>query len=167
MDFVKNFFNDYGYSFLMMIITGAVIALILELTIKMALNWLENKLAGHEKALAIVAAVRIGLIQTVTWLMVACFTNLIVSNMPLPGGVVFYPVWLCLVYIIQYVFSVFGIKGLIALIKRRAQKAEEKANEPKPEKKDPLEGMTKVSDNLWTDGNGGYFILKGRKVVKV
>lgn len=166
MDFVKNFFNDYGYSFLMMVITGAVIALILELTIKKALNWLEGKLAGHEKALSIVAAVRIGLIQTTTWLMVACFTKLISENMPLPGGAVLYPVWLCLMYIIQFVFSVFGIKGIIALMKRRAEKAVEKADEKK-EEKDPLEGLTKISDNLYTDNNGAYFMLKGKKVVKV
>lgn len=162
METIKSFFSDYGYSFLMMVVIGAVVALILELTIKKALDWLEAKLEGHDKALALLAAVRAALIQCVTWLMVACFTKLLVDNMPLPAGAVFYPVWLLLVYIIQYVFSMYGLKGLLKLIKDRSEREpkvkEEK--EPKPKKVNPVEGFTKISHNCYKDTATGLFYNK-------
>ena len=160
METIKAFFADYGYSFLMMVVIGFVVAIITEITIKKAFNWLEKKVDGHEKTLAAVAAARTVGIQLVTWLQVIAFTKLLVANMPLPGGAVFYPIWLCLIYIIQYVFSMYGLKGILEAIRNRADR-EPKVKEPK---KDPLEGLTKLNDKLYTDGQGNYFTAKGKKL---
>ena len=163
MDTFKAFFAEYGYSFLMMVVIGFVIAIITEITLKKALNWLEGKLAGHDRLVAILNFVRTILIQCVTWIMVICFTKLLVETMPLPGNGIMWPVWLCLVYIIQYVFSMYGIKGILNALKKQA----EKEPKQKESEKDPLEGLRKISDNLYTDDKGGYFQLKKGKAVKV
>ena len=165
MDTIKAFFADYGYSFLMMVVIGFVIALITEITIKKALNWLEEKVKGHARLVAIVNVIRTVALQCATWVMVVAFTKLLVETMPLPGNGIMWPVWICLVYIIQYVFSMYGIKGLLAALKKHAEKkAQPKEKEPE---KDPLEGLRKISDNLYTDDKGGYFQLKKGKAVKV
>ena len=163
METIKAFFADYGYSFLMMVVIGFVIAIITEITLKKALNWLEGKLAGHDKLIAVVQIIRTISIQCATWLMVIAFTSLLVKTMPLPGNGILLPVWLCLIYIIQYVFSMYGIKGILSIAKKHAEK-EPKQKEPE---KDPLEGLTFVADGLYTDGKGNYYHLKGKKVVKV
>lgn len=160
MDTIKAFFADYGYSFLMMVVIGFVVALITEITIKKAIAWLEKKVEGHEKTLAIVAVGKTVAIQMATWIQVIVFTRLLVNTMPLPGNAVFYPVWLCLVYIIQYVFSMYGLKGILEALKNRAEK-QPKVKEPK---KDPLEGLTKLNDKLYTDNQGNYFTAKGKKI---
>lgn len=164
METIKAFFSDYGYSFLMMVVIGAVVALILELTVKKALDWLKAKLEGHDKALTLLAAVRAALIQCVTWLLVACFTKLLVDNMPLPAGAVFYPVWLLLVYIIQYIFSMYGIKGLLELIKSRSGR-EPKEKEEKPRKTNPVEGYVKIGHNCYKDpATGNFYNRKGERL---
>lgn len=166
METIKAFFADYGNSFLMMVVIGFVIAIITEITLKKAINWLESKLAGHDHIIAVVNVIKTVLIQCVTWSMVIAFTRLLVDTMPLPGNGIMWPVWICLVYIFQYVFSMYGIKGILSALKKHAEKEPKKPVEKEP-KKDPLEGLTKVSDHLYTDGNGNYFQLKGKKVVKV
>lgn len=128
MEVIKNFFNDYGYSFLMMVIIGAVVALILELTVKKAIVWLEEKLAGNAKALALVAALKTVAIQVVTWTLVVSFLNGLIECMDLPGTKVLYPVWLCLEYVIQYLFSCWGIKGLQEFAAKRIERAEARAD---------------------------------------
>ena len=160
MDTIKAFFADYGYSFLMFVVIGFVVAIITEITIKKALNWLEGKLGEHEKLVALVNAVRTVLVQCVVWLMVIAFTKLVVDNMSLPGGTVLYPVWLCLVYIIQYVFSMYGIKGVLSAIKRHREKAAEPKPEPEKEILSPVPG----TNNLYTNSKGEYVDRKGRKV---
>ena len=163
METIKAFFADYGYSFLMMVVIGFVIALITEITVKKAIAWLEEKFEGHERLLALVRIAKIVAIQFATWVMVIAFTKLLVENMPLPANKVFYPVWIFLVYVIQFLFSCWGIKGVQNLIAKKA----EKALEPKPEKpakKDPVEGMIKLSDNLYTDGQNHYFNRKGKQL---
>lgn len=155
MEIVKSFCNDYGYSFLMLVIAGAVIAILIEITVKKVFDWLEPKF--DEKGKKILSAIRGAVIQACTWTLTVMFTRLIVDNMPLPGGKVFLIIWIPAVYIIQYVFSMYGIKGIINSAKNRVKKE-------KPVKKDPLEGLQKLSDNLYTDGKGGYFTAKGKKI---
>lgn len=156
METVKNFCNDYGYSFLMLVIAGAVIAIIIEITVKKVFDWLEPKF--DEKGKKVLAIVKAAVIQILTWALVVMFTSIIVKNMPLPGGQVFLIIWVPFVYIVQYVFSMYGIKGLI----RAAENHARKALAPKPEKKDPLEGLQKLSENCYTDGQGHYFTAKGK-----
>lgn len=111
----------------MMVIIGAVVALILEITVKKAFVWLESKLADSDKAVKLAAAFKAFTIQAITWAMVVAFTDILVENMPLPGGAVFLPVWLALVYVIQYLFSCWGIKGLQDFGVKRIARAEARA----------------------------------------
>jgi len=134
METIKAFFGAYGDSFLMMVVIGFVIAIILEITVKKAIEWLEKKFEGKERVLSALKFIKIVLIQAGTWFMVIKFTMLLVNNMPLPANKALYPVWVCLVYIIQYLFSCWGIKGVINLIKKRAEKRQAKADEKAIEK---------------------------------
>lgn len=156
MDTIKAFFAEYGYSFLMLVVIGFVTALITEITVKKALNWLEEQLG--EKGKKILAIVRIVAIQFVTWGQVIIYTKILVDHMPLPGGKVFYIIWMFLVYIIQYIFSMFGIKGILEII------ANNKKKEPKQkkEKTDPVAGMEQVDEGVYFDGQHYYNRKGGR-----
>ena len=157
MDTIKAFFAEYGYSFFMMVVIGFVTAIITEITVKKALNWLEQQVG--EKGKKILAVVRIVVIQLATWGQVILYTHILVKNMPLPGGKVFYIIWMFLVYIIQYVFSMFGIKGILELI----SKLKNKQPKPKREKFDPVAGMEKLDENVYFDGSA-YYNKKGVKL---
>ena len=159
METIKAFFAEYGYSFLMMVVIGFVTAIITEITIKKALNWLEEHLG--DKGKKILAVARVVAIQLATWGQVILYTHILVKNMPLPGGKVFYVVWMFLVYIIQYLFSMYGIKGILEAIAKKAEK--EKQPKVKKEKLDPVAGMQQLSDNLFTDGVN-YYTKKGQKL---
>lgn len=157
MDTIKAFFAEYGYSFFMMVVIGFVTAIITEITVKKALNWLEQQVG--EKGKKILAVVRIVVIQLATWGQVILYTHILVKNMPLPGGKVFYIIWMFLVYIIQYVFSMFGIKGILELI----SKLKNKQPKVKKEKFDPVAGMEKLDENVYFDGSA-YYNKKGVKL---
>ena len=157
MDTIKAFFAEYGYSFFMMVVIGFVTAIITEITVKKALNWLEQQVG--EKGKKILAVVRIVVIQLATWGQVILYTHILVKNMPLPGGKVFYIIWMFLVYIIQYVFSMFGIKGILELI----SKLKNRQPKPKREKFDPVAGMEKLDENVYYDG-ASYYNKKGVKL---
>ena len=159
METIKAFFAEYGYSFLMMVVIGFVTAIITEITIKKALSWLEEQVG--DKGKKILAVARVVAIQIATWGQVILYTHILVKNMPLPGGKVFYVVWMFLVYIIQYLFSMYGIKGILEAIAKKAEK--EKQPKVKKEKFDPVAGMQQLSDNLFTDGVG-YYTKKGQKL---
>ena len=154
MDTIKAFFAEYGYSFFMMVVIGFVTAIITEITVKKALNWLEQQVG--EKGKKILAVVRIVVIQLATWGQVILYTHILVKNMPLPGGKVFYIIWMFLVYIIQYVFSMFGIKGILELI----SKLKNRQPKVKKEKFDPVAGMEKLDENVYFDGSA-YYTKKG------
>ena len=161
MDMIKNFFAEYGSSFLVLVVTSFVIAMLTEITIKKAFEWLEQKLAG--KKWVLVAKV-VG-IQVFTWVLTLWFTKLLVAGLPFPGSAVLYPVWICLVYLLQYLFSCWGIKGFLAWLKKRAErKAEKKAEEAALEAAKPQLMKVAGSDNLYTDGQGHYFDAKGRRM---
>ena len=157
MDTIKAFFEEYGYSFFMMVVIGFVTAIITEITVKKALNWLEQQVG--EKGKKILAVVRIVVIQLATWGQVILYTHILVKNMPLPGGKVFYIIWMFLVYIIQYVFSMFGIKGILELI----SKPKHRQPKVKKEKFDPVAGMEKLDENVYFDGTA-YYNKKGVKL---
>lgn len=157
MDTIKAFFAEYGYSFFMMVVIGFVTAIITEITVKKALNWLEQQVG--EKGKKILAVVRIVVIQLATWGQVILYTHILVKNMPLPGGKVFYIIWMFLVYIIQYVFSMFGIKGILELI----SKLKNRQPKVKKEKFEPVAGMEKLDENVYFDGTA-YYNKKGVKL---
>lgn len=118
-DVIKSFFAAYGWSFLILIGMGFLIAFLCEVAIKKSIEWLEKKWEGKTKLLQILQAAKIIVIQIFTWGLSFWCASILQKGMPLPGGGVLFPFWVGLIYFVQYVFSMFGIKGIIA---RRAQK---------------------------------------------
>lgn len=161
MEMIKNFFEAYGISFLVLVITSFVIAMLTEITIKKAFEWLEEKLSG--KKWVLVAKV-VG-IQVFTWTLTLWFSKLLVAGLPFPGSAVLFPVWICLVYLLQYLFSCWGIKGFLAWLKKRAEKKAEKAAEAAAiEAAKPQLIKVVGSDKLYTDGQGHYFDARGNRL---
>lgn len=112
MDFLDVFLKQYGTTFGMMVLVGLVVALLIEFTIKKSFSWLEKKLEGKDKALSIVATIKAFLIQLAAWVLIVWFLNLLLGALPFPGSRALYPIWLCLEYVIQFVFSCAGFKGI-------------------------------------------------------
>lgn len=163
MEFVRNFFVLYGFSFLMMVIIGAVIALLLEITVKKAFAWLEAKLG--EKGQKVLSAVKIAMIQVLTWTLVIFSTHLVVESMPLPGSKVFSFFWAAFIYIVQYIFSCWGIKGIQSFIAKKNARAEARRDaKAKAEANRPVLNKVLGTDNLYTDEEGRYCDSKGRRL---
>lgn len=160
MDFIKNFADQYGVSFLVLVVISFVIAMLTEVTIKKAFEWLEKKLDGKKW----IAIAKIVGIQLFTWALTIWFSALLVAGLPFPGSKVLFPVWLCLVYFLQYLFSCWGIKGFLDWLKKRAQrKAEKKAEKEALEAAKPQLVKVAGTENLYTDGQGHYYDAKGRR----
>lgn len=160
--FLEEFLSNYGVSFLVMVFIGFGIAFLIELGVKKAFKWLEEKLAGKDKMLAILNIAKMSVIFIVTIVLTLVSTHIIMKGgLPLPGNAALAPFWFLFIYIVQYVFSMYGIKGILGLKNR--EKAE-KPKKEKPAKKDPLEGLTKLSANCYTDNNGHYFNKKGKEI---
>lgn len=134
---IGSFIETYGWSFLILVGMGLLIAILCEAIIKKSCDWLAEKWAGNQKLLNILNAARIILIQLFCWGMSVWFGVILVKGMPLPGGKILLPFWVGLIYGVQYFFSMVGIKGLIEWKKSR----EAKKHEPKPEP-EPKEILT-------------------------
>lgn len=153
---VQSFLQAYGVSFLVMVFIGFGIAFIVELGVKKAFAWLEEKLAGREKLLALLDMIKMAAIFVVTLGLAAISTAIIIKGeLPLPGNKYMAPFWFLFIYIFQYIFSMYGIKGILKL-KDRPKK--EKA--PKEKKVNPVEGYTKISRNCFKDPATGLFFNK-------
>ncbi len=76
------------------------------------------------------------------------------------------PFWFGIIYLCQYIFSMYGIKALFK-IKDREPK-EKKVREPKQKKEkkpNPVEGMKKISRNCYKDeATGSFYDRKGNKL---
>lgn len=155
MDFVKSFFDQYGISFIMMVVLGFVIAFVTEIAIKKTFDWLTKKL-GNKAWLPVAKA---AFIQVFAITQTVIYTRLLISVLPLPGGIVLCPVWICLVYLIQYAWSLLGFGRFIEWLKARAEKkaaikAYEEATRPVLT---PIAGhkdIYKNADGIIVDKNG-------------
>lgn len=165
MEVIKSFFSDYGYSFIMMVIMGAVIALTLEITVKSAFAWLGEKFKDNQKVLGNLTIAKTFTIQAYVWVCVIKFTLILMETMPLPGNKALLPVWLGMIYVLQYIFSYYGLKGLLNFSEKRLEKAEaraaakavEAANRPKLT---PVEGIK----GLYRNEAGAFVNAKGELV---
>ena len=157
---VENFLSAYGSSFLVMVLAGLLIAVIIELAVKKAFTWLEERF-GDVKWLDIS---KMSVIFIVTIALSAISTKLImVGELPLPGNRALAPFWFGIIYFAQYVFSMYGIKALFRI--REREPRERKAKEPKPKKVNPVEGMKKISRNCYKDeATGSFYDRKGNKL---
>ena len=142
MDSIKAFFDVYGWGLVGLIGSGLIIALLVEIIIKNPVKWLEDKWADHPRLLALLQGAKMVFTQIVAWTLCVWFSQLVCKALPLPGAETLLPIWVALAYIAQYIFSCFGIKGLLEWFKRR----KEKKAEPKEEKvEEPKEVLTKTA----------------------
>lgn len=154
---VENFLNNYGTAFLMMAVAGLIIALVIELAVKNAFAWLEKKFDGKDKVLDALNIAKMSVIFVLTIALTAASTKILMAGgLQFPGNKALAPIWFAVIYFCQYGFSVYGIKSLLGLKDREPKQ--------KKERKDPLEGLQKLSDNCYTDGAGNYFNKKGKKL---
>lgn len=150
---VENFINAYGTSFLVMVAYGFIIAFIAELGIKKAFEWLEEKL-GKKDYLAIAKMVVIFLF-TIVGSYIA--TKLLMkSDLPLPGNSVMALIWYFVIYVSQFVFSMFGIKNILHV---KDNPKTEKI--PKKKKASPVAGMQKIAHNVYRDANDNLYRKNG------
>ena len=157
---IGNFFRDYGSSFLLMVLAGLLIAIIIELAVKKAFAWLEERF-GDVKWLDIS---KMSVIFIVTIALSAISTKLImVGELPLPGNRALAPFWFGIIYFAQYIFSMYGIKALFRI--KEKEPKEKKVKEPKPKKVNPVEGMKKISRNCYKDETtGSFYDRKGNRL---
>ena len=155
-----DFFKAYGGSFLLMVVAGFLIAAVTELGIKKAFNWLEEKL-GDKPYLSIA---RIAVIVLFTMFATAYSVVLMFKGeLPLPGNKALAPFWFAIIYFIQWVFSMKGIKGILR-IKDRPKK-EKPAKEPKEKKVSPVEGYIKIAKNCYKDpATDKFYNKKGEQL---
>ena len=153
---VKSFLDAYGLSIALMVIVGLIIAFIVELAVKNAFDWLEKQTGINVKVLKIS---RISVIFLITMgLTIASTVIILKGGVPLPGNSALAPIWFMLIYICQYVFSMFGIKNILGIKDKKKEPTTDK------EKKDPLAGLQQVSKKVWTDGNGNYYNKRGKQI---
>lgn len=154
---IKSFFEAYGTSFILMAFAGFLIAFIVELGVKEAFAYLEEKI-GDKPYLQIA---KMSVIFVVTMGLTGVCTSLIMkSGVPLPGNKALAPFWFSVIYLCQFFFSMKGIKTILK-IKDRPKK-EKQPKEPKPKKVSPVEGMEKVAHNVYRDAQGNLFDKKGK-----
>jgi hypothetical protein len=150
VEFLKAFWRNYGTSVIMMLVTGLAVAFVTELAVKKTFKWLEKKL-GNKAWMPVAKCVAI---QVFAIGQVVIYTKLLVSALPFPGGVVLYPIWLTLEYLIQYAWSLLGfgkfVEWIASVVKKRSEakairKAEEEANKPVLT---PIEGHKDIFKNV-------------------
>ena len=157
---VGSFLEAYGSSFAMMIIAGLLIALFVEYAVKKAFAWLEEKF-GDVKWLD---TAKVSAIFAVTVIFSVIATRLLfIGELPLPGNKALAPFWFGIIYFCQYIFSMYGIKGLLNLKDRDPK--EKAPKEPKPKKVNPVEGFKKISRNCYKDeATGIFYDRKGNRL---
>lgn len=163
---VEGFLTNYGASFLMMVIAGFCVALVVELSVKKAFIWLEEKLAGKDKVLAALDVAKMSVIFLVTLILTFVSVKLLlVSEMALPGNKALAPFWFVIIYLAQYIFSMYGIKGLLKWLKTPVEEKEPKVKKEKPKKVNPVEGFTRISRNCYKDpATGKFYDKKGNQL---
>ena len=103
MDFIKPFWDDYGYSLIMLLGYGILIAVFIEIAAKKVFASMVEKAEGvkKEKLVRIKAAV-----SAICGALFSVFgAYAVIKGMPLPGGVWCYGFWYLIVYIVQYITS--------------------------------------------------------------
>lgn len=150
---VGDFLSAYGEGFGMMVVAGFIIAFIVEVGIKEAFKYLKTVI-GDKPYLEIA---RMAVIFAVTVIgSIASTVIILKGDVALPGNKALAPLWFMLIYIIQYVFSMYGIKTFLHIKERP------KTEKPPKEKKvSPVEGMEKIARNVYRDAEGNLFNKKG------
>lgn len=128
MEFIKPFWDEYGNSIIMLLAHGILIGLVIEFAVKKLFNSMIEKAEGTKKekitrGKAIASAIAGAVLSFAS-------TYIVVRNLPLPGGNAFFAFWCTLVFMVQYLTSLYGIKIL-----KKKFFGEKKVKEPKPKKR--------------------------------
>ena len=121
MEFIKPFWDEYGKSIIMLLAHGVLIGIVIEFAVKKMFDTMIEKAEGTKKE-KITRAKAIGGAFAGAFLSFLA-TVAVVKSMPLPGGAYFYAFWCTLIYMVQYLVSLYGIKFI-----------QKKFNAPKKEK---------------------------------
>lgn len=156
---VWDFFKEYGWGFAMLVLSGLLVAGMVEIVVKKTYEWLAEKWEGHERLLAFLNGAKMVMTQLVTGLLSVWFAQLVVKAVALPGGEVLLPIWVCCVYFIQYIFSCIGYKGIVAYVESRRNMKKE----PKEKKAKPVLTKTEYS-GIYKDEQGNLVDKKGNPV---
>lgn len=160
---ISNFFEAYGTGFVMLVVAGFIIAAVVELGVKKAFDYLEEKFDGKDRLLSVLSIAKMAAIFLMTVIMSIVCTKLILkAELPLPGNEALAPFWFAVIYFAQYIFSMYGIKAILRV--KDAPKKEKAPKEPKPKKVSPVEGMKKIAWNVYRDENGNLYNKKGEKI---
>jgi len=153
---VEDFLSAYGAGFGMMVLAGFIIAFIVEVGVKKAFEYLESVISGKP----FLEIARMAVIFAVTIIgSVASTVIILKGDVVLPGNKALAPFWFMIIYIVQYVFSMYGIKTFLRIKERP------KTEKPPKEKKvSPVEGMEKIARNVYRDADGNLFNKKGVRV---
>ncbi len=145
--FLDSFFEVYGEGFVMLILSGILVALFLELFIKKAFDSLVKAAKEEEK-----------LIKAKTWtcailafLLSFLCTVIVFKSSILPGGALYFPEWFFLVYLTQYLMSLYGIK-------RIKEAWEKKGTKEKPVKVKKRTVSVDAATPVFTKDADGNFI---------
>lgn len=150
---VEDFISAYGTGFGLMVLAGFIIAFITEVGVKKAFEYLESVI-GDKPYLEIARMVTI--FAVTIFGSIASTVILLKGDVVLPGNKALAPFWFMLIYIVQYVFSMYGIKAFLKI------KDSPKTEKPPKEKKvSPVEGMEKIARNVYRDAQGNLFNKKG------
>jgi len=130
MEFIKPFWDEFGNSIIMLLAHGVLIGIVIEFSVKKMFSSMIEKAEGtkKEKLARTKAAVNLVVGAVLTLLATAA----VVKSMPLPGGAYFYCFWYALMYMVQYLVSMYGIK----YIQKKQEAGKSKpAKAPKPKKR--------------------------------
>lgn len=124
--FFDAFFKAYGEGFAMLILSGVFIALFLELFVKKAFDSCKDNMKPET----------FKKFKTWTCAMLAVVLSflcalVVYKSSDLPGAVLYFPEWFFLVYLAQYLMSMYGVKR----IKENWEKKGEKKEKPVKVKK--------------------------------
>jgi hypothetical protein len=153
---IWDFFKEYGWGFAMLVLSGLLVAGMVEIVVKKTHKWLSEKWVGHEKLLAFLDGAKMVMTQLVTGLLSVWFAQLVVKAVALPGGEVLLPIWVCCIYYLQYIFSMVGWKGFCAFLEeRRNRKMMAKATKEKPVLEETeYDGVYRNADGVLVKKNG-------------
>ena len=148
VDVIRSFLDAYGWGFLVLVGMGCLIALLAEATVKMPVEWLEKKWKGNEKRLAVLQAVKMVVLQVFIWGLSVWFGILLQKGMNMPGNGVLLPLWIGMIYGLQFLFSMFVVKKIFG------RKEEKPEPAPKAElEKTNVRGVFKNKDGQLVDKN--------------
>lgn len=148
MDYLKlveSFWEEYGYSFIMLFICGVVAALLIEFTVKMAFDSLIAKSEEGKKEKLVKGKAFSSLACGVLFSVYGAYG--VTTSMALPGNKALNCIWFAIVYLVQLLVSMYGIK----YVQKKAEEKQTKVKAPKVKthsKKVSLEEGQKVFKRL-------------------